>query len=729
MSKKSKLIIVSNRLPVSVSKKNGEIIVKPSTGGLATGMAAVTKDRDSLWIGWPGIASNDLSGKDKAKIVKELKKHNCLPVFLTQSQVDKFYSGYSNSTIWPLFHYFLNRAVFFPEYWKSYKQVNSVFFKEVRKHTKDDSEIWVHDYHLMLLPKLLRAKFKKANIGFFLHTPFPSYELFRLIPEREEILEGLLGSNLIGFHTYDYARHFLSSVQRSLGYESNLNTISLGDRLVQVDAFPISIDYKRFAKSRKSRSVKKILKSIDIRDKKTKVIVSVDRSDYSKGIPARLDAFEKFLIDNPDYIKKVVMIVLASPSRGDVKEYQQLRDEIEQKVSRINGTFSTIDWSPIIYMHQLLNLEEISALYAMADVMLVTPHRDGMNLMSKEYVAARQKNKGVLILSEMAGAASELSEALMVNPYSKDGVASAIKKALEMPGKEQKARLKAMQKRIKDYDIARWAEDFMSQLRFSDKDITGIRKFDSKIKKEFLKSYRNSDKRLILLDYDGTLREFVSTPDESAAKPSKKLKDLLNKLSKDKRNKVVIVSGRHKNTLESFFKGMGLDLVAEHGAWIFDANKWIKSGLPSKKWKKAIKPILKEYTSRTPGAVIEEKDFSYVWHYRNVSPDLAYVRGQELMSDLRKELMNYDAEVFEGNKIIEVKPHYMHKGAQVTEMLDKEHWDFMMAIGDDYTDEDMFRALPERAYTFNVGNTPDTDARFQLNSVSDVMSLLKDISD
>lgn len=728
MPKRDKLVIISMRLPVSISKKNGEIIIKPSTGGLATGMSSVSKSRDSIWIGWPGIASEELTKKERQKVTKELKKLKCHPVFLTQKQIDEYYSGYCNATLWPLFHYFLNRAIYKQEFWEAYKKVNAQFAKEVFRFVSDSSQLWVHDYQLMLLPQLLRAKYKKNNIGFFLHTPFPSYEIFRLVPEREELLEGLLGANLIGFHTYDYVRHFLSSVTRAVGYENNLGVINVNDRLVQADAFPIGIDFKKFAKSPRKRGVKKLLKSFNLFEQKTKIILSVDRSDYSKGIPARLDAFENFLDDNPDYRQKVVMIALVVPSRGDIEEYQHLRAEIEQKVSRINGRFSTVDWSPITYRYQALPFEELSALYAMADIMLVTPLRDGMNLVAKEYVATHHKDKGVLILSEMAGAASELAEAIHVNPYSTTMVSKAIAEALEMPTFEQKERMSAMQRRIKDYDISRWAEDFVGRLNLSGKDASSLKLLDKKARKTLHKKYNEAKNRLILLDYDGTLREFVSTPDESAAKPSKKLKTLLKKLSKDPRNNVVIVSGRHKNTLDSFFKGMGLDLVAEHGAWIFEAGKWIKSGLTSKKWKKQVKPIIEEYKSRTPGSVIEEKDFSYVWHYRNVSPDLAYVRSQELIADLKKELVDSDADVFEGNKIVEVKPHYMHKGAQVTEILDREHWDFMMAFGDDYTDEDMFRALPERAYTFNVGNTTSTDARFQLKKVKDVIELLEDIA-
>lgn len=728
MAKHNKLIIVSTRLPVSITKVNGKLVITASTGGLATGMSTVSKSQDSIWIGWPGIASDDLSNNDKKFIIKELEKYKCYPVFLSQHQLDDYYSGYCNATLWPLFHYFLSKAVFKEEFWRAYVAVNHLFLKEVKKFVTNDSQIWVHDYQLMLLPASIRKKFPDTSIGFFLHTPFPSFEIFRLIPNREALLQGLLGADLIGFHTYDYVRHFLSSIHRTLGLESNLGTVLVNDRIVQADAFPIGIDYKKFAKAPRKLKVKKILHSFNLFSEKTKVILSVDRADYTKGIIARLEAFEQFLHDYPQYTGKVVMVVLAVPSRSDVKEYQELIAGIEQKVSQINGKFATVDWSPITYRYQSLPFEELSALYAMADVMLVTPLRDGMNLVAKEYVATRHKDKGVLILSELAGAASELSEAVQVNPYNQTMVADAIKKALEMPEKEQKERMKAMQRRVSEYTINRWAADFINQLSYSNQRESLVKSYDVAAGKQMLKEYRSASKRLILLDYDGTLKEFVSSPDASAAKPSRKVRSLLNKLSRDPSNTVIIVSGRHKNALDSFFRGMGLNLIAEHGAWIYEAGAWIKSGVIPKKWKQLVKPVLEEYTARTPGAMIEEKDFSFVWHYRMVSPDLAYVRSKELKADLSKILLDSEAEVFQGQKIIEIKPRYMHKGAQVTEVLNREHWDFIMAIGDDYTDEDMFKVLPERAYTFNVGAKHMTDARFQLTSVNDVLKLLHELT-
>jgi trehalose 6-phosphate synthase/phosphatase len=727
MSKHGKLIIISTRLPVSVSKENGVISISPSAGGLVTGMSSVSSSRDSIWVGWPGIASDSLTKSEKQFIITELAKHKCYPVFLTQDQLDKYYSGYSNATLWPLFHYFVSRTIYDDKYWQMYKHVNELFLKEVKQFVTADSQIWVHDYQLMLLPALLREKYPHAIIGFFLHTPFPSFEIFRLIPERENLLKGLLGADLIGFHTYDYASHFLSSIHRTLGVEKTLREVKYGDRIVRVDAFPIGIDYNKFAKAPRKNQVKQILHTFNLIKEKTKLIVSVDRSDYTKGIPARLDAYEQFLNDNPQYSEKVVMVLLAIPTRGDVKEYQQLRLDIEQKVSHINGIFSTIDWTPIVYRHQSLPFEELSALYAMADVMLVTPLRDGMNLVAKEYVATHHNKPGVLVLSEMAGAASELTNAIQVNPYNRSMVSSAIKQALEMPVKEQKTRMRAMQKRISTYTIAKWAEDFISQLTDSGNINPHAKYADSVTREKIKQEYMVAKKRLIFLDYDGTLQSFVSSPHAADARPTKQVKSVLKKLSKDPANNIIIVSGRPKKIIDSFFRGLGLGMIAEHGAWISKIGRWVKLGGDSKQWKKAVKSMLEEYTTRTPGAEIEEKDFSLVWHYRNVLPDLAYVRSKELKADLSKLLKDSELDVYQGQKVLDIKPHSLHKGAQVAEILNEDRWDFIMAIGDDYTDEDMFRVLPRRAFSFHVGDNHATDARFQLNTVEEVVAMLEDL--
>lgn len=717
------LVIISTRLPVSVSKVDGKLMFSASSGGLATAVGSVSDPKKSLWIGWPGIASDNLTVTEQKRIQTELKKRGCYPVFLTQQQIDDYYLGYCNATLWPLFHYFPNKTVFNHDYWAAYQEVNALFAATAHKVAPNNAAVWIHDYQLMLLPALLRKKRKHTTIGFFLHIPFPSFEVIRLLPEREALLEGLLGADLIGFHTYDYVRHFLSSVLRLLGHENSLGAVQYHERTVQTDAFPIGIDYGKFAKTAKKRGVKKIAKSFNLPSKKISAIVAVDRTDYSKGIPARLDAFELFLRDHPEYIEKVVLVILAVPSREGIEAYDDIRQLIEQKVSRINGEFATTSWSPITYRHQSLPFEELSALYSLADVMLVTPLRDGMNLVAKEFVATRHKKDGVLVLSEMAGVATELPEALLVNPNDASGVARAIHAALSMPKRQQRANMRAMQARIADYTAQKWAEDFLIELSAASQKQQQPKAINAATQKQLLGAYKRASSRLILLDYDGTLKRFVAKPDANLARPSKRVQNLLKTLAKDKRNKVIIISGRPKNILSSYFSGINLGLIAEHGGWVFEAGSWIKSNVTSRKWKKQVKPILQQYTNRTPGARVEEKDFSMVWHYRGVSPDLAYVRKQELRGALRAVLDLDTIDVFDGHKILEIKPKRMQKGALVTEVVAGKAWDFILAIGDDYTDEDMFEVLPERAYTIHVG-LGETKATHQLSNVPAVLSLL-----
>ncbi len=723
------LLIVSLRLPVSVKKINNQLEFEESSGGLATAVKSLKKSRDSLWVGWPGIASDDLTKNEISEIRNKLARRNCIPVFLTKQQVNNFYTGYSNSTLWPMFHYYPQMAEFKDEFWSGYKETNELFGAEIRKLKNRPTKYWIHDYQLLLLPSLIRERNPETKIGFFLHTPFPSYEVFRTIPEREEILRGMLGADLIGFHTYDYVSHFLNSTRRILGLDNKLGIVTTESRRIRTDAFPIGINYNKFAKSSKKFRVKNIIKSLNIFNLKGKVILAVDRADYSKGIPSRLNAFEIFLRNNPKLQGKVVMILLAVPTRNDIEAYRTLRTTIEQKVSHINGEYSTNNWTPIIYRHKNLPFEELCALYSLADIMLVTPQRDGMNLVAKEFVAVKHKSPGVLILSEMAGVANEFPEAVIVNPNNTNQVASAIEFAFKMPKNEQINRLKQMQNRISTYTVEKWAHDFFTELDVAtDKNRNKHNLLKGKNRKRIIHEYKTSKNRLILLDYDGTLRSFVKSPGANLAMPTPKIHKILRALSKDKNNRVVIVSGRSRSSMETFFRNTNLSLIAEHGGWIFDTERWIKFTSASKKWKSHVKPILENYVNRTPGAEMEEKDFSLVWHYRRVNPDLAFVRKEELLNDLKSIITSDRIGVFEGNKIIEIKPKEMHKGAQVTELISNYNWDFILAIGDDYTDEDMFKALPSRANTIKVG-LDETSARFSINSVSDVLRLLNDLSE
>ena len=681
----------------------------------------------TTWLGWPGISKEELTSSEISEATIKLKEMGCIPVFLNNKQIDNFYSGYCNSTLWPLFHYFVQRANYKSSYWTAYQSVNKLFTQATIKLADANSNIWVHDYQLMLMPTMLRKSLKTNKIGFFMHTPFPSYEIFRLLPERESVLKGLLGANLIGFHTYDYVRHFLSSVLRILGLENSLGRIHLEDgTTVQTDAFPIGIDYKKFEQAGNNRLAKSTVKKLTKKSAGKKIILSVDRADYSKGIPERLDAYELFLKQNPEYHEKLSYIVLAVPSREGIEEYQKLVTEIEQKISHINGRYGSLQWQPISYINQSVSFKELTSLYRVADIMLVTPLRDGMNLVAKEYIASTGKKSGVLILSELAGAATELLEAIQINPNDSKMVADSIKAALVMSPKEQKIRLSKMQNRVKRYSIETWASDFINKL-----DQTSNKKSSSKMpelsRQNMIKDYSQASQRLLLLDYDGTLKDFVATPDEKLARPDEQLLKTLEKLASNSKNRVVIISGRPKKILNKWFKSKNIELVAEHGAWHRNKSKWSQITSAKQNWKKPAIKILESFADRTPSALIEEKDFALVWHYREVLPELAYVREQELKNELKQLTADNHIGIFEGNKILEIKPTNLQKGVVVQKYLRESDWDFIVAIGDDYTDEDMFNVLSEPAYTINVGSGA-TEAGYQVKSVKDVRDLLKDMA-
>ncbi len=728
MTNKNKLIFISNRLPVTIKIENDKVIFKRSLGGLTTGLSSFHKTHNSIWIGWPGIELELIEDK-KEEIEKELiSKFNFYPVFLKKKEIDEFYAGFCNITIWPLFHYFIQYTTFDDKLWEAYKSINKKFHKIILQIFRQNDIIWVHDYHLMLLPNLIKQSIHDSTIGFFLHIPFPSYEIFRLIPWREEILEGLLGSDLLGFHTYDYERHFLSSTHRILGLDIKMNKIYLQGRTIKVDCFPMGIDYKKYHNTAQSSEILNESQRIKEEIGERKIILSLDRLDYTKGILERLLSYELFLKSYPNYQEKIILIFVIAPSRSKVEEYQVLKSDIDELVGKINGRFSTIEWNPILYIHRPLSLEQLISLYRIADVALITPIRDGMNLIAKEYISSKVDGNGVLILSETAGAAKELYESIIINTNNRKQIVEALKEAIEMPEERKKRKILKMQKRIENYDVIRWAEDFIENLKETKiipQDKT-LRLLSSTSKENLLKDYENSKKRLIILDYDGTLVQFYKNPDH--ARPDDEILNTLKKISNDKRNKVIIVSGRDKQTLDIWFKDINIELIAEHGIWTKKLNKeWKMVEILMTEWKDNILPILEKFTYRTPGSFIEEKEYSLAWHYRKAEFDLGNVRSRELINILENYCYNTDLNVLDGNKVVEVKSAMINKGHAISTTLFKEEWDFILILGDDKTDEDMFNIAPKTTYSIRIG-LERSSAKYNLFSVQDSRNLLKGLS-
>jgi trehalose 6-phosphate synthase/phosphatase len=724
----SKLILVSNRLSVSVHKKKEGLEFRPSMGGLATGLSALQQKEQVRWIGWCGLASEDLSPEEQAQIAQTLReRHHSLAVTLSEEDLKSFYYGFCNNVIWPLFHYFPSYAFYDNYLWESYQRVNGLYLDRVLEVAGPEDTIWVHDYQLMLLPMLIRRHLKDARIGFFLHIPFPSFEVFRLLPWRSELLTGLLGADLIGFHSYDYARHFISSVRRLLGVENNMGYVQFEHRLSSVDVFPMGIDYKKYSTALDNPKVEREIERATEELQGVKVILSVDRLDYTKGIPQRLRAYEQLLEYNPHYREKVVLLLIVVPSRTKVHRYRTLKREVDELISTINGRFGTIGWVPIHYFYRGFAFDRLAAFYGLADVLLVTPLRDGMNLVAKEFVAIHRERRGVLILSETAGSAREMGEALRINPNNSEEIASALKSALEMEEGEQIERNKVMNERLRRYDIEAWTQDFLTKLsqvrEIQEKNL--VRKLGERGIEEIVAAYRRTHRRLIVLDYDGTLVPIVDRPGKAA--PDPELTELLKELAADRANEVLIASGRSRDTMSSWFEQTGTSLIAGHGVWIKPREeRWRLIEPIGDEWKEQLLPIFELFKDRTPGSTVEEKEYSLAWHYRGAEPELAALRVSELKDILFSMIGDLGLDVLESEKALEVMNANISKGRAASLWLAREPWDFILAAGDDPTDEAMFSLLPESAFSIRIG-LDISAARFYLESSQRLRQLLKEL--
>ncbi len=725
-----RLVIAAYRLPFKLSKAKKGYKAIQNSGGLVSAILALSenfknsnKALKNSKIVWAGIA-DDLPD-DVTPESFENDKFDILPVTIPQQVNDLYYGGFCNDLIWPLFHYFPSYAVFNSDYFKAYEEANLKFCEELVKTIKPGDFVWIHDYQLMLLPEMIRQRMPDVTIGFFLHIPFPSFEIFRLLPRhwRESVVKGMLGADLIGFHTHDYTQHFLKSVRRTTGYECHQNIIYTPNKLVKADAFPIGIDYDKFHDACLKKAVLIEKQKIKKHLSSQKLIFSVDRLDYSKGLLLKLKGYETFLETYPEWQSKVVFNMVVVPSRDSIGRYQEMKKEIESTVGRINGQYSTLAWRPIVYQYKSLTFNELIALYNVSEVGLITPLRDGMNLVAKEYIACQVENEGVLILSEMAGAAAEMNEALIINPVDNLEMAETIFNALEMKSEEKHARLERMQNRISNYNVFTWAFDFFNQT-YDTKEQQNQRnvKFINKtISSQIVSDYRKTGRRILFLDYDGTLVPFAKYPELATVETG--TLDIIRKLSADPKNQVAIISGRDKKFLEKQFADANVSLVAEHGYYIKKAGgEWEATINTDEQWKEAVLPIMNEYVSRCHGTFIEEKTGSIAWHYRNADSEFAELRLHELMNNLA-EIIRYktDLEILEGHKVLEVKSGKYDKGQAANTLMTDQNFDFIFAAGDDKTDEFLFSTLSDAACSIRVGLSPS----FAKYNVTDIPALLK----
>ena len=710
------VVIASNRLPFTIERnEEASIQAVPSAGGLITALKPVFRERGGTWVGWPGAG---LQAGDELPLANEA--YHIAPVHLNPEEIKHYLHGFCNRTLWPLFHSLSLLTRYDREDFDQYERVNATFAEAIIHESRPGDLIWVHDYHLMLAPNRIREALPNARLAFFLHIPFPPYDLFRLLPWDREILRGLLACDLIGFHVPNYANNFLDCVERRLGTRVDRENmvVEYGDRAVQVGAFPIGIDFSDF----ETRALQAPTQPETTRER---VIVGVDRLDYTKGIVERIKAFERLLELHPEHREKVVLLQLAVPSRSEVSEYRDLKAQIDGLVGSVNGRFATATWSPIRYLVRSVSPERLAALYRDAEVALVTPLRDGMNLVAKEFVASQVAEPGVLVLSRLAGAAETMREAILVNPYDADGTADALHRALIMEEPERRTRMAALRKREQRDDVHSWVRSF---LRMAATTSVTPRPLSAEDFQAWLGSYMTRPRTDLFLDYDGTLTPLRSHPSEAVLSHS--MRSAMEACATREDSNVAIISGRALSDIQQLVGNPELIYAGNHGLEIagtdipdFQHEDLIHYQSRVDDLARTLDEVAKE------GAWIEAKGPTLTYHYRNVLPD----RQNFLIERARAIIAAAGFQAREAHSALEARPPIgWDKGRAVLHILRARYgpsWSDqtrVVYVGDDQTDEDAFRFLSGLAMTFRVGPADTlTSASHRLPDVNAVEALLE----
>ncbi len=708
------ILVLSNRLPFTVERRARGLEKRHSAGGLVAALEPALCARGGTWVGWPGAElrpGEHLSSGGKA--------YRITPVHLTENDIQRYYHGFSNRTLWPLLHSFPALTRFDQRDFISYERVNDRFAETALAESKDTDLVWVHDYHLMLAPRLIRQGRPDVRLGFFLHVPFPPYDIFRLLPWDRQLLRGMLACDLIGFHVHGYARNFIDCVERRLGARVDHENLLVehGDRTIQVGAFPIGIDFERF-ESLASAAPARV-------GRRERVVLGVDRLDYTKGIPHRIRAFERLLELHPRHRENVVLLQLAVPSRAQVEEYRELKREIDELVGRVNGRFATATWSPIRYLYRTLTPDRLAALYRDADVALITPLRDGMNLVAKEYVACQVGEPGVLVLSQLAGAAETMREAILVNPYDVDGTAEALHRALTMDEAERRSRMAALRRRERRDDVSTWTRSFLEAAASAH---AALRPPSDEEFNAWLGRYLSRHRLALFLDYDGTLVPLCEHPRDAVL--SDEVRETLRLLAARPDTDVAIVSGRSQTDIRQMVGLPELIYAGNHGLEIVGAD------VPEFKHQDLV-----HYQGRTAelaeklralateGAWVEEKGHTLTFHVRAVPEP----RRRVVAEQARAIINDFGFQARDAHAAIEARPPIgWDKGRAVLHVLRERYgvaWSETVRVvycGDDETDEDAFRLLAGLAVTFRVGSADTMSAATRrLPNVEAVHALLR----
>ncbi|KAK1368857.1 Alpha,alpha-trehalose-phosphate synthase (UDP-forming) [Heracleum sosnowskyi] len=733
---KQRLLVVANRLPVR-AKRMGEDSwsLEVSVGGLVSALLGIDKI-EARWIGWAGVDVPDETGK--RSLTNALAEKRCIPVFLDEETVHQYYNGYCNNILWPLFHYLglpqenhLATTHSFQSQFDAYKRVNQMFADVVNEHYEDGDVVWCHDYHLMFLPQCLKEHNSEMKVGWFLHTPFPSSEIHRILPSRSELLKSVLAADIVGFHTYDYARHFVSACSRILGLEGTPHGVEDQGRITRVAAFPIGIDSNRFIKALELEKVRNKIKELQERFSDRKIILGVDRLDTIKGIPQKILAFEKFLEENPSWHNKVVLIQIAVPTRTDVHEYRKLTSQVHEIVGRINGKFGTLTEVPIHHLDTQLDFHTLCALYAVTDVALVASLRDGMNLVSYEYVACQASKKGVLILSEFAGAAQSLgSGAILVNPWNINEVSTSIYYALNMPDDEREKRHHHNFKHVITHTSQEWAENFLSEFNVT------VNQAQMRTKQippslpssDACERFAQSNNRLLILGFYATLTEPLDAHgrriDQFAEMQHQlhpDIKDPLKKLCNDPRTTVVVLSGSDRSVLDKNFGEYNMWLAAEHGVFLRSTQGEWMTTMPENlhmDWVNSVKHVFEYFTERTPRSYVELRETSLLWNYKYADVEFGRLQSKDILQHLwTGPISNASVDIVQGGRSVEARAFGVTKGAAIDRILGeivrhsdvKSPIDCVLCIGH-------FLSKDEDIYTFFEPHRPESTARMSTAS-------------
>ncbi|GAA6052076.1 hypothetical protein JCM3770_006618 [Rhodotorula araucariae] len=686
------------------------------------------KDRPLVVVGRPDdlmsadgeiLGQNALSDDARRDLEKGLRAMagkgeegiGCVPVWLDDKLHQSFYEGMCKEYLWPIFHYLslpdniskkTEQAA-----WDAYYETNMVYAKKVASEYKPGDLVWIHDYHLLLVPQMLRELLQGQNpsISLFLHCPFPSSEFFRCLPRREELLDGMLGCNLVCFQTHSYARHFLSSCVRVNGYEARAGGVDVKGRIVHLAHCPIGIDVDNVEHDRQQAGVLPKIEALRRLYAGKKIIVGRDKLDPTKGVLPKLRAFERFLHDYPEWANKVVLMQVTSPSPGDSPA---LATKVSELVDQINGTYGSLEFQPVHHYHQTIERDEYFALLSVADLALITSRRDGMNTTSMEYIICQAEAKGPLIVSEFTGVSAVLSKAVKVNPWDLGGVARAINTCLTMPLDERALRHDVLHRAVTSQTAAVWAHTNVLKLLESLQDEQATQNTPPLDEDAVAAKYQQSQRRLLMFDYDGTLTPIVKDP--SAATPSPALLSSLETLAADPKNIVYIISGRDGAFLDEHLGHIpGLGMSAEHGCFLRPpgAKEWISlTDDLNMDWKTDVVRIFRYYEARTQGAFVEKKVSSVTFHYRNADPVFGLFQAKECQAMLESMQESLPIDVLVGKKNVEVRPAHTNKGEIVRRLL-YQHPDaeFCMCAGDDKTDEDMFHSMARIFSNYTPGAT------------------------